>query len=383
MNPIKSPAQAMLARAVVLALCGVYNAKLSEGGLFKGEALQQRVVTSLTEVTKDQAATQETIDLYKRAVGGDHEAKIALCGLRMEMATNYILASTDFSSFFETVSLANNERPVFQSTTKNEVLFRYIAQDGSARRRKITNPTTETLIDLKLLSSEYQKYHLFDIYNGDVSAAAQATFDIGRDLGLQYDKILFDLLDGSIDSFVTTGAEQNRTFKAHSRINVSNLPTTNLITLDDNSGSTKFRYKVLREIVRYCESWGNAFPDGPLAPTGVIVVPSKDIADLADEVTPTSTATNAVTEAVQQNFTQVDYLGRRWTLVPNNTLAPGYCYPKLNKPVGRVYLKPGMDQEDVRTFKMENYEERAQMKVVGSYVPESYRVRALKVRYRT
>jgi hypothetical protein len=123
------------------------------------------------------------------------------------------------------------------------------------------------------------------------------------------------------------------------------------------------------------------FGTQPLRPTGVIFVPSADVEDIAIEILPTSNVNNGVADAVLANYTSFTYLGVRWTLVPDVTLAPGYAYPVLNRPVGWIWYKPSMDMSGVDTNMRKNEESRYQTKVLAMASPEGYRPFALRVKY--
>jgi len=179
------------------------------------------------------------------------------------------------------------------------------------------------------------------------------------------------------------------TYLPNSRINIANLPTTNDLTLGDNGAATSFRYAVIRAIVKYFAQWNGAFPEGDLIPTGRILIPGADVADIADEIVPSGTTNNKVAnELLERGWTRIDYLGRNWTLEGDNTLPPGACLVESNRKPGRVYFKPSLDRDEVRgeedyTLAMNNEEERWAQKVFGAYINSATRMNALRVTYRT
>jgi hypothetical protein len=338
----------------------------------------------------------------------DPAVKREMCEVRVETYTNFIRANSTFlPTFFQEVVLGPADRPAIQNATKNEISIGYVSQDGRPRAMKAINPTTETLIDLRVRASDVVGYFLQDLYNGNVGQVAQATFDIPWDLANKLDADAYALLTASLSdggvfgAFTTTGTRQNRVYVPHSRIVTANLPSTNDIVLDQsnyqawnalkynagagtNSDTTsgRFRLDVIRAIMTYCDRWGNVFPE-PIRPTGMIIVPSVDCTQLATEITPTGTFYNKVAEGLLTNYHQFSYMGVNWVLVPDSTIATGTCYPVLNKPVGRFYTKPSMDTENVETFKAKNWEERFATKVVGMAIPSPNRVNAVRVTYHT
>jgi len=194
------------------------------------------------------------------------------------------------------------------------------------------------------------------------------------------------LVDTGFGAFNQGSVDIDQTYVANSHIDTSNLPSTNDIDPADNSGTTKFRLSILKEAERYCSQWGNAFADGPLAPTGAVIVPSKAAADFLDEVVPSSAKVNKVAEDVLENYLEVSYAGRRWVVVPDVTIAPKRVYPVLNKPFGKRFTKPSLDGEYVEPESpaqrmSKNWEERFQTKVVGHAYAEPHRIRILRIRY--
>ncbi len=356
--------------------------------------IQKDVESALKMVlSDDKARNAKAVELYRAALEGgkDSAAHRQLCGLRTRQVLNYIYASINIAKmFFNVEELAIDERPHIYETMVQEIAFGYIAEDGSPGRMKVDNDVNSIMIPLKYLKSEFYRYQLEDIYQGDISKATVKTLQIAYDLKNQIDALAkallyADLSDGGVfGDFTLTGNKLSRVYVANSRINTANLPDTNDIELAGNSGSTKFRLLVCREIRGYCDKWADAFVDGMLNPTGEILIPSSDTMGIADELVPTSSdlpVTNLVQDTLN-NYTSFRYLGVNWKLIPDNTLEPGVCLARLNKEVGTMYTKPKLNKEIVRTFEEDNYEERMQRQPIGFYAPVSKRVNILRLRYR-
>lgn len=339
---------------------------------------------------QDQAAVKASLDLLQRAHAHDPAAVQSLNALRVDTINNYIYPSMNFgSTFFEVDVLGNADRPVIQNETKQQTSVGYIAEDGSPVRFKLLNPQSETLIPLKLLATDEATYRLQDVYNGDVAASSQKNVDVAFDMANQVDQLAYSLFTAALGSggvfgaFVTSGTKQDRVYFPNTRILAANLPTTNVITLANNSNSTLLRLAACRAILKYCGQWANAFADGPLFPTGRLIVPSLDAADLAEEIVPTGSTNNAVADGLLNDYANFSYMGVRWTIVPDNTIAPGTMYPQLNKPVGKLYMKPSQDAVFDEANPKKNEGSRWMKKVVGFVIPSQHRPRALKVIYRS
>ena len=369
----------------VLALHALTAHKDNLAGLDKvfEEALKPQSDDAKTKLAK----------LIERARNKEPEAITELNALRSTTIDLYVRAMSNFTAFFRTVPLQPNEQACFIHTFRNPVNVHYVGQDGGAKTVKAVKAQRQLFIDMRELTTDEIGYQVRDINLGtDVAAAAQATVDLGWDMANKVDLEAFNVMTGGkstmgqsiYGAFSLTGAPLSRTWIPNDRIVPENLPTTNDLVLDDNTttGPTSlFRLAVIRAIIKYCEQWGNIW-GSPIRPTGLIMVPSSDVTELSSEITPTSLIfPNAVAEGLLQNYTQFDYMGVRWTLVPDVTLEPGTCFPVLNRPVGEMYLKPSMDWEDVQTDRRKNWETRVQAKVINFAVPEPWRVNALRVQY--
>ncbi|HVM48382.1 MAG TPA: hypothetical protein VMU04_10160 [Candidatus Acidoferrum sp.] len=337
--------------------------------------------------------------LLERARRGQVEAATELNALRTTTIDLYVRAMSNFIAFFRPVNLEPNEQACFVHTFRNPVAVRYMGQDGGVKSVKAVKAQRPIFIDMREITSDAVGYQIRDLNLGpDVAAAAQATVDIGWDMANKVDFEAYTMMTSGESTLGTgyegysiygpfnlTGTELSRTWIPNDRILPSNLPTTNDLVLSDNGSgegqSNQFRLAVFRAILKYCEAWGNIWGT-PIRPTGMILVSSADVTDLASEITPTSLIfPNAVAEGILQNYSQVDYMNVRWTLVPDVTLPSGVCYPVLNRPVGEVYYKPAFDEEFVETDRKRNWEERSSLKVLNFAIPEPWRVNALRVTY--
>ena len=382
MNEINQAIQKMTRRA--FALNGVMLDR--EGNKVD---METAIAASLKAILEDKSPNAAKAAVIQ-AAWNDPAKMRQLCELRVEQVNNYIWASSNIAAlFFRVQTLSKPDRPVVQNETKNQIKIGYIAQDGGPKSVKLENPQEETLIPLKYLWSDSYGYFLTDIYNGDISASALKTINISFDLQRKIDSLAFTLLTASLGSggafgtFTTTGTKVKRVYVPHGDIDTSNLPTTNDVVLSDNTSSTNLRMDVLRKAIRYCDQWANAFADGALRPTGKVLVPSSDADGILNEITPTGSTNNPIADAAMNSYTSFSYAGVNWMLVPDNTLAPKTCYVQLNKPVGTIFAKPDLDEEYVETDRKKNWEERSQRKVVGFYITEPDRVRALRIKYRT
>lgn len=355
------------------------------------------------------SAKEKALNMVRDALAGDRQALRSLNALRLTTSDNYIKASSNFLSFFEIVTLKDDERPGVKYTSQNEISCGYVAQDGKPRQRKIEPHRAHDTIPLRIISSDRVGYYTRDIYDGsNIAEMAKATFEIAFDLTFKIDRECFNLLNATVGNggvygaFTLTGARASRLYVPHSGIVTAHLPQTNDITVyttpisgdgtynDPTSGIVKrFGVRCLQEIIRYSESWGQWSPQGKLVPTGEIVVPSSDIFAILMDLTVVSTSggrpneTELERQVAESGFMELEFpKGRMWKFTPDVTIQPGKCFPKFNKVPGQVFFKPSQDQEFTFPEPEKNYEERSQQKVFGAYVLNHWRMNALRLTYK-
>lgn len=391
-------------------LCGVMP-----NGKPLGAAVSEFFSNMLSGTSDPEQIRQRSEFLTKAE--SDPLARVQLCGIRVETISNYLLANVNIiPMFFEIVNLGDDERPVFQNTTDQEVRVSYVGFDGGLKSAKVVKDDDEMLITMKMVTTERLRYRRVDIYRGTIVDAAVKTLRMGYDLANQMDKLAFTLLTDptlgafgafnypSADgTFPAAGAQPARndgratasttgvdyTWVPNSRINPANLPTTNDIVAPDNNANTSFRFSLLKLAKKYEGMWQGAFPQGPLMLTGRILIPGADAADIADEIVPSGNTNNRVADnLLETGYTRINYLGRDWDIITDNTLTPGSLYCELNRKPGRAYYKPSMDREMVRgeevyELSINNEEERWAQKPFGIYINNACRMNVLRIKYRS
>lgn len=366
------------------------------GRTAKGEPLgaaTEKFLNDLADGVSDPAKVKERNEFLARAEK-DPATHRQLCAIRLEQFNNYIYASQNIiNMFFEQVDLAPDERPVFQNNTDQEINVTYVGADGQPNEIKVVRSQDEALIDLHFLTTDEVNYRKIDPYRGNVVDAALQTIHLAYDMTNQMEAKAFSLLNatpangGAFGAFTFAGKRCNYSFVKSGRINLANLPATNKIVVPGTTGATKFRYAVLKAAKKYGGQWGNAFMDGPLVPTGRILIPSLDASDIADEIVPSGQTSNPVADQLlEQGWATISYLGRNWTLVEDNTLTPGKCYPEYNRKPGRVYGKSALDEESVDDSyaqKKKNRESRFNRKIFGAYINNATRAFCAELTYKS
>ncbi len=356
-------------------------------------AFLKNLITESAELNKPGSDKAKARAEFLARAQEDPKLCAQMCAIRVETYNNFILADQNILSFFyEIVNLKDDERPVAQNTTDQEIRVSYIGQDGEPEEVKVVRKDEEALIDLHYLMTKEIKYRKDDIYRGSVIDAALQTLRVSYDMSNQMEAKAFTLLTQSVANggcfgdFTFTGTRPSRVYVPNSRINVSNLPATNDITVPGTGHGTKFDFRVFKAAKKYGDQWGKAFIEGPLYPTGRILIPSLDASDIADQIVPSGNTNNAVAnELLEKGWTSIGYLGINWILVADNTLTPGQCYPEYSRKPGRIYLKPGLDKEGLSTNEYENdlknEERRWLRKAFGAYINNATRINTCRLTY--
>jgi len=344
----------------------------------------------LLSSTTDPEKIKNRNEFLERAAK-DPKVKDQLCAIRIESFNNYIYATLNIISFFfESVSLKPDERPVFQNTTMNEVKVYYNGPEGEPRSVRVDRDDQFELKNLHFLTTDKVRYKVIDVYRGNIVDAAMQTLRLAYDWNNQAEGVAFTLINSSsvFGDFVFSGKKQNYPYVANSRINTANLPVSNDIGVFTITATGKYAglqkvgatvsggalcgflgFPVFDAIKDYCNRWVGSDPEKELAPTGRILVPGSEIYGVGQNIVPTNAKPSEAAEAIiADGWVRVPYLGTEWTLVPDNTIPLGTCYPEFNIKPGRFFTKPSLDQEKVITnseLEEKNEEERYMRKVVG------------------
>lgn len=365
-------------------------------GLFgfapNGKPWGKYLAEELKLTLEDEVDVEQLGKLYERAHRGDLEAKRELMSLRIETTSNFLVPTMNFGRFFEVRSLLPNESPAIQNNTKIEIRAGYIGQDGEAHMTKVIKQQSEETVDLHELVSDEVTYVTRDLYTGDITDAARATFDIAFDLAHQVEQKCFDLITaplsngGSLGSFVLSDSNKaKRVYVAHSRVAAGVLPTTNDVQIESIGAATKFGPKVFEEIVDYSGRFASTDPEGDLIPTGEVIVPGQDIREIASGITFTGQkATDFAEGIIRRGWFDIGvFLGVNWRIISDNTIARKKCYARFNRPLGLLWLKPSMDDEEETVNRKRNLATRWMKKVMGLAIPTHWRKNVLRVEYRT
>lgn len=319
-----------------------------------------------------------------RKAQADPVARGELAELRVTNINNFVIATANAISFFDTENLGESDIPYIQSSTKQPIKIHYAGQDGGIQMVQAMKNQDQVMVPLQPLTSDDYEYFVRDIYTGDVKTPSMAQVDVAYDHSMQINALLWPLIDSAIGAFKLTGPKHLRTFNPHPSINIKNLPLTNLLTPDGTSANSGWRKECLDAILMYCAAWGtNCFSDGPINPSA-IYIPSSDLLGMLKQITLTSFGNAAVNEIFENGYL-VNYGGKQFVLVGDTTLDPdnGRAYMKSNKAIGKFFTKTSMDKVIVTPNEKQNKESISEVKVIGNATVEPWRVNVAAIQYRT
>jgi hypothetical protein len=349
----------------------------------KVEAVLAKAEETLSDPEKEKAANQKMGELIKLAHDGDVAAKADLARIRVVTVDNFVLATTNPITFFDTVNLADDEIPYIENTSRQEISVDYLGQDGRARKTQGVKYQEQAQIALHQISTEEFEYQLIDIYKGTVKDAQLANIDMARDIEQKLNKLMWPFVRSAIGPFNLTGAKSGRVYVPHSIVNVKNLPTTNLLTPADNTPTTLFRKSCMDVVLKYAASWGDVL--GQTLKPAAVYIPSSEVMGFLEQITLTSQPNSKVEEIFEYGFV-LTYGGARWQFIPDATLDPdaGIAYVKFNKPIGQFFRKQGLDkvfEDETIDMQKQNKGSVSMSKVIGFGLPITWRLNIAAVQY--
>jgi hypothetical protein len=318
----------------------------------------------------------------------DPVAREQFCALRLETYRNSLYAQMDWiNQYFTVVELASDERPLVQNTFDQEVKCFYVGADGRPKSQKVFKDDVEVALPLRVLSTPIIRYKVVDLYRGSIVDQALKTLHLSRDMANMMESEAFKLIqNNAFGTFIFTGKRATWPYVANSYINISNLPTTNDVTVLNAKGY--FDWPVLDEIIDYASRFNGVLAEEAqmeFKPTGRIRLPSSHVryfgtiaagSSTPGSMTPAAPlATKPEEEILEKGWIKVYYKGINWVFIPDATLDPtvNKCYPEFTIKPGRVFRKPSLDAEFLRTGAQDrdlfaaNEEERGMKTVFNCY----------------
>lgn len=384
-----------------------YSVRAVEGMLARiEERATHRVLEKgkqILEWVKDAREAIHTDDWLKTkgevamaAARGDAEA-IQLHAAAVVITTNnFVAANSSWEPFFESRTLQPDEYPAILPERKGQgITIEVIGQDGgNIMRQAATTDPTPVFLPLITRATPWIEYPLQDLYTGSVKEAALAQFDIARDKAIRRDQLLgsYLVVNGAntrlVSAFTTSGDVLKRDYWAEPNANVANFPAGNLITLTGNSTSSLFRKEAFDAILKYCGQWGDGVLEGGASLVPVeIQIASSHMTDFLAQVS-LSSVSNKLNDQIFDGGIVMNYGGRNWVIVGNNTLDPnqGMAYVRTNLPIGIDHSKPNFENvlvDESPELTRQNKGRTCETWVECFAMPLHWRKRTVGIRYRT
>lgn len=317
------------------------------------------------------------------------EVRREMLGIRVEQSHAHVLGSLKFGGFYHEVeTLAAGDVLYIENSYKRELRVGAVAQDGARQKVRVIPSAGRYMVPLFMVGSDVPEYDINDLYLGNVAGAARQTFDLDYDVSAKVNKNLKDATLAAVNAGGTFGAfdlvnanPALRTFTVHSTVHEANVPTTNYIVLGSNGPNTVPRLDMMASAWQYASQMADLFPDLGLELDEQILIPSVD-SSLAGTDLSLATRLGDREERIKQTG-QLDYRGKFFNLVPDNTLPSGVAYFRFkNRLPRRLVLKPSMDQDILETDLRRNKESRIKKVAMGTYGKVHDRVLAVAVQYK-
>lgn len=300
---------------------------------------------------------------------------------RKELVNISIAVDLIASELFELRPLGKDEHIVLQTTKKAEYQVTQVAQPGGMPKKNWENPDDVNAYYVYNIKSDTIIYPTLSIQQGNLALSD----GVNTDLQFSYDnKIDVDAWAAFTAIF---GAFPSGVYDLHSRINSSNLPTTNVIS-DAAEGSITLQ--VMKDVL----DWMNLAGRTPRA----IYCSPQDMKDQWDWVTVTSgltgvgitdpkdTVPSYVKDQIYRSGKINNILGYDVFWRPLNFLASGTFYVSTNQPSGYLYFKPDLEditywnEEDTEKHFKEDYSEAVRMKgAIKPLIPSYLYMNSCKV----
>lgn len=269
------------------------------------------------------------MECYKDGKEADYAA------IRKELFNISVLPDLAASEIFELKSLPDDGRVMLKTTRNTEYGVRTIDHHAQAPRSIWLFRDSLEMHDVYKISTDTVEYPRRSLIDGDLNAINEVNRDVDFAYSNEIDLDVMTLWYSIFDTFPAGS------YALHSRVNSSNLPTTNVINA---SGEGAITVSVMKQLLEHVSMLGLEVRTIYLSP--------QDLADIWDW-TPVAVATGSVADVIPQGEHQgifssgkiLSMFGYNINWKTLNTLATGTMYVTTNKPAGSLYFKPGFERE--------------------------------------
>jgi hypothetical protein len=316
------------------------------------------------EAARKNMTDDERRDLFARHAGGDKQATSELCGAVVSEVNINVLGQLFAMSFFETKTYGPADFPLIKAELydKNFFVSSVGINGGNPMMQK-----AEGILDYPLMfgfwATPAYEFPIYNLQIGPLNYLNKAISRVGYELGLQMDTVAKNLLNAN-----RTASGLASLLNLHSSIVAANIPSANYLDLSAIAGTGKFTVEKMKRILDYAVRFTTdvqPLEGGELAgPMEVRAVHCssrrlRDMWDQADIValvstdvtgepvspitTPTQTVDSQTRSEIWRSGRLERFLGKPFTLVPNNRLAADEVYVAMSRPAGQFHSKSSFD----------------------------------------
>jgi hypothetical protein len=275
-----------------------------------------------------------------KATYGSRELSADFAAHRVEKFNLTILPDLIANEIFELVPMEEGQRIEIDKTYSAEYEVSEITAHGNRPQKSWVLKDTVAMYDPYRIKTDKIHYPINSVIQGNISKSDEVNGDLEFSLRSEVDSDAWTLFTGIFDTFT-----ENAVYRLHSRVNSSNIPTTNIV---DASSEGALTLGAMKLALAHCAMAG-------IIPR-IFYVSPQDIADTWDW-TPVVAGysggdkVKAVDVLSQEKFGQLmqsgkinDLFGYPVIFRTVNTLASGKVYMSSNKPAGKLYYWPSRDK---------------------------------------
>ena len=313
---------------------------------------------------KKKMSDEERRELFARHAVGDKQATSELCGAVTSEVNINILGQLFAMSFFETKVYGPADWPVVKAELYDKNFFvSSVGINGGTPQMQKSEGIMDYVLMFQRWATPAYEFPIYNLQTGPLNYLSKAIARITYEMGLQLDKVALTLLKAN-----QTATGLANLLNLHPSIVAANIPGANYLDLSAPAGTGHWTVEKIKRILDYTNRFTadvQPLEGGELAgPMEVRAVHCssrrlRDMYDFAEivalvstdvtgePVSPTTAPTQTIDEDTRAQIWRSGklekFLGKPFTLVPNNRLAADEVYVAMNRPAGVFHSKPSMD----------------------------------------
>ena len=319
---------------------------------------------AMKEEARKKITDAERKELFERHAKGDKAATSELCGAIVSEVNINILGQLFAMSFFETKTYGPADFPIVKAELYDKNFFvNAVGLNGGNQRMQLTEGIFDYPLMFGFWATPAYEFPIYNLQTGPLNYLNKAIARITYEMGLKMDVTALTMLKAAK---VTTGLASY--LNLHPSIVSANIPDGNYLDLSALPTAGKWSVEKIKRILDYAVRFSTdvqPLEGGELAgPMEVRAVhcSSRRLRDMWDQAeivalvsteitgeptapptSPTQTIDHDTRASIWRSGKLERFLGKPFTLVPNNRLAADEVYVAMNRPAGQFHSKPSFD----------------------------------------